>query len=297
MTILVFGRSGQVALALSEYALSISKPLIFMGRDTCDLADVEAVANAIAKASPSAIINAAAYTAVDAAETDKDTAYAINATGPAQAARIAGEMTIPFVHLSTDYVFDGSKSAPYLETDPTNPINVYGQTKRDGENQILSANPDAVILRTSWVYSPYGKNFLRTMLTLAQSRDALSIVDDQTGAPTSAHDIAKACLTIVEEKLAGNTANGIFHMTGAGSTTWRGFAETAFEQTAQWRVGKIPAVTPVPTSAYPTPARRPMNSRLNCDQIEAKFGIRLPRWDISLGQTLEALRNEFGATS
>jgi dTDP-4-dehydrorhamnose reductase len=295
MTILVIGRSGQVAQALSKIADTHQTPFVFMGRDTCDLGNAEQVESSINAMAPSAIINAAAYTAVDAAETNHEAARAINVTGPSIAARISASRGIPFVHLSTDYVFDGTKVSEYVETDLTNPINVYGLTKRDGENQILASNPDALILRTSWVYSPYGKNFVRTMLALAQARDTLSVVDDQTGAPTSAHDIAKACVAIVDAKLAGNTAKGIFHMTGAGATTWRGFAQAAFEQTASWRGGKIPTVTPVLTSAYPTPAKRPLNSRLNCDHLEAQFGIRLPNWNNSLSKTLAALREEFGA--
>ncbi len=297
MTNLVIGRSGQVARALMDHAPSHSSNFEFMGRDVCDLADLNALERAITQARPSAIINAAAYTAVDAAENDVENARAINAVGPARAAQIAAAMAIPFIHLSTDYVFDGTKSDPYVETDTTNPINVYGLTKRDGEIAILAANADAVVLRTSWVYSPYGKNFLRTMLTLGQTRDALSIVDDQHGAPTSAHDIAKACIEIVDAKQAGNQASGIFHMTGSGETSWCGFAQAAFDQTAQWRDGKVPILTPVPTSAYPTPAKRPLNSRLNCDLLEASFGIRLPLWNISLRQTLEALQTEFGVTS
>jgi dTDP-4-dehydrorhamnose reductase len=294
MTILVIGRSGQVAQALLQLSDTHKTPFSFMGRDSCDLGNAKQVESIIGTLAPKAIINAAAYTAVDTAESDQEAARAINATGPSMVAQIGARLGIPFVHLSTDYVFDGTKTSPYVETDPTNPINVYGLTKRDGENQILETNPDAVILRTSWVYSPFGKNFVRTMLTLAQTRDALSIVDDQIGAPTSAHDIAKACMDIVDAKSAGNAASGIFHMTGGGATTWRGFAEAAFEQTAVWRGGRVPNVTPVPTSAYPTPARRPLNSRLNCDHLEAHFGIRLPNWDNSLSQTLEVLREEFG---
>ncbi len=268
-----------------------------MGRDACDLGNALGVKNSVSRITPSAIINAAAYTAVDAAETDQETARSVNVTGPAILAEISAQMNIPFVHLSTDYVFDGTKDRPYVETDETNPLNVYGLTKRDGENQILALNSNAVILRTSWVYSQFGKNFLRTMLTLAQTRDALTIVDDQIGAPTSAHDIAKACVEVVDARNAGNPACGIFHMTAAGSTSWRGFAEASFSQTVHWRGGITPHITPVRTRDYPTQARRPLNSCLNCDLLETRFGIRLPAWEKSLSQTLEALRAEFGAKS
>lgn len=297
MTILVIGRSGQVARALLKPSQSHDLPFIFLGRDALDLSDATTIEAAIARVSPDAIINAAAYTAVDAAESDHEAARAINVTGPAFAAEIAAKRRIPFVHLSTDYVFDGTKNLPYVETDSTNPLNMYGLTKRDGEALILAHHPDAVILRTSWVYSPFGKNFLRTMLNLAQTRDSLSIVDDQIGAPTSALDIATACLSIINAKLSGHEGRGVFHMTGEGETSWAGFAQAAFDHTAAWREGKVPNVTPIPTADYPTPARRPLNSRLNCDLLEATFGIRLPPWDKSMRETLAVLRDEFGVTS
>jgi dTDP-4-dehydrorhamnose reductase len=297
VTILVLGRSGQVARALNDLSLSADEPFEFVGRERCDLADTHSLSQIIEQISPSAIINAAAYTAVDAAETDLEGAHAINVAGPAFVAQVAGQLSVPFVHLSTDYVFDGTKEGAYVETDPTNPINVYGLTKRDGETAILLANRDSVVLRTSWVYSPYGKNFLRTMLTLAQTKDALSIVDDQVGAPTSAHDIASACLRIAKAKQGGHRSNGIFHMTGGGHTTWRGFAEAAFDSTLSWRGGQRPTVTPVPSTAYPTPARRPLNSRLNCDHLDTEFGIRLAPWQTSLLETLGTLKSEFGERS
>jgi dTDP-4-dehydrorhamnose reductase len=297
VTILVIGRSGQVAQSLSDLADELGLACVFAGRESCNLADTSSIIGIIKQLKPRAIINAAAYTAVDAAETDLESARAINEIGPAVAAKAAADLGIAFVHISTDYVFDGTKESPYFESDPTNPINAYGRTKRDGEIAILSNNADALILRTSWVYSPVGKNFLRTMLTLASTRDALSIVDDQVGAPTAARDIAKACLSLVEAKRAGHTGQGVFHMTGSGQTSWRGFAEEAFHQTAAWRGGKVPIVTPILTSQYPTPAKRPLNSRLNCDALEAQFGIRLPHWETSLKTTLSALENEFGVAS
>jgi dTDP-4-dehydrorhamnose reductase len=160
---------------------------------------------------------------------------------------------------------------------------------------ILEACPDAVILRTSWVYSEFGKNFLRTMLSLAKSRDALSIVNDQIGAPTSAHDIAKACLTIAKSKQTGAKGAGIFHMAGGGQTSWLGFASAAFDETMSWRDGKKPVVSPISTADYPTPARRPLNSRLDCDLLQKEFGIRLPDWKSSMNVVLKALESEFGA--
>ncbi len=294
MTILVLGQSGQVARALAQLGERTDESIECVGRERCDLSNISGVLAIIEAINPSAIINAAAYTAVDAAETDEDAARLLNARAPAEIASVAAKRHIPFVHLSTDYVFDGSKSGAYSEFDPTNPINVYGLTKREGEVAILQADPDAVILRTSWVYSELGKNFLRTMLSLAKTRDALSIVDDQIGAPTSAHDIAQACLTIAKSKENGAKGAGVFHMTGGGQTSWLGFASAAFDETVSWRNGKQPKVSPISTADYPTPARRPLNSRLNCDLLEEEFGIRLPEWKTSMSVVLEALASEFG---
>lgn len=301
MTILVLGRSGQVARSLSEHSTHSDRAFEFVGRERCDISDTIGLIRIVNALNPSAIINAAAYTAVDAAQMDGENAHLINVIAPAAIAKVAQQLDIPFVHLSTDYVFDGHKTSPYVETDTTNPLNVYGLTKRDGEIAILAANPSAVILRTSWVYSQFGKNFLRTMLTLARTRDALSLVADQRGAPTSAADIAQACIQVSEAKLAGATGSGIFHMTGAGETTWAGFAEAAFEKTRAWRGGKTPAITRIKAIDYPPPpplteaTPRPLNSRLNCDLLDAQLGIRLPHWEQSLTQTLRTLENEFGA--
>jgi dTDP-4-dehydrorhamnose reductase len=294
VTILVLGQSGQVARALAQLGERTQEDFDCVGRERCDLSNTSGILAIIEATNPSAIINAAAYTAVDAAETDEDNARLLNAHAPAEIASVAAQRHIPFIHLSTDYVFDGSKSGVYNEFDVTNPINVYGLTKREGEIAVLEAYPDAVILRTSWVYSEFGKNFLRTMLSLAKTRDALSIVDDQIGAPTSAHDIAQACLTIAKLKLNGAKGAGVFHMTGSGQTSWLGFASAAFDETVTWRDGKQPVVSPISTADYPTPARRPLNSRLNCDLLEEEFGIRLPEWKSSMSVVLKALASEFG---
>lgn len=294
MTILVLGQSGQVARALAQLGERTYENFECVGRDRCDLSNIAGVVAIIEAMNPSAIINAAAYTAVDAAETDEDNSRMLNAKAPAEIAAVAAQRKIPFIHLSTDYVFDGSKSGAYIEADVTKPINVYGLTKREGEIAIFEAYPDAVILRTSWVYSEFGKNFLRTMLSLAKTRDALSIVNDQIGAPTSAHDIAKACLTIAKSKQTGAKGAGIFHMAGGGQTSWLGFADAAFDETVSWRNGKKPVVSPISTADYPTPARRPLNSRLDCDLLEEEFGIRLPDWKSSMSVVLKALESEFG---
>ena len=301
MTTVVLGRSGQVARALSLIEVKSDQSFEFVGRDRCDMSDILGMEKLLDELRPDAIINAAAYTAVDTAQVDQENAHLINVTAPARVAKLAHDWNIPFIHLSTDYVFDGTKDGPYIETDPTNPLNVYGLTKRDGENEVIAACPNAVVLRTSWVYSQFGKNFLRTMLTLAQTRDVLTVIDDQWGAPTAASDIALACVKIAQAKQAGAKSVGIFHMTGGGQTTWRRFAQAAFDKTTQWRNGKKPVVNPIKTADYPplssqtVPTPRPLNSRLNCDLLDMHFGIRLPHWEDSLDNTLAALENEFGA--
>ncbi len=301
MTIVVLGRSGQVARALSLIAATGDQAFEFIGRDRCDMSDTSGMEKLLGELRPDAIINAAAYTAVDTAQVDQENARLINVIAPAHVAKLAHDWNVPFIHLSTDYVFDGTKDGPYLETDATNPVNVYGLTKRDGEDAVIASCSDAVVLRTSWVYSQFGKNFLRTMLMLAQTRDVLTVIDDQWGAPTAAADIALACLKIAQGKQTGAKSAGIFHMTGGGETTWRGFAQAAFDKTTQWRGGRRPVANPIKTADYPPPSPqteptpRPLNSRLNCDLLDTQFGIRLPHWEDSLDNTLAALENEFGA--
>jgi len=277
--IFVAGGTGQVALSLREAAENAGFPLVAAGRPDFDLTSAASVRAAIDAYNPSAIINAAAYTAVDAAENDKEQAFAINATGAATLAAIAAERNIPFLHLSTDYVFDGNKASPYDETDAVGPTGVYGQSKLAGERTVLKANPKSLILRTAWVYSPYGKNFLKTMLSLSE-RNVLSVVADQHGNPTYAPDIAAALLAILA-RLDGqeptDTQAGIYHMTGSGETTWHGFASQIFDEGARFGLAR-PEVKAIPTADYPTPAKRPANSRLNCEKLSKNFNISLPGW-------------------
>jgi dTDP-4-dehydrorhamnose reductase len=280
--VLVFGRAGQVAGALAERQ-SGELPIVCLGRDACDITVPGMVEAAVETHNPRAIINAAAFTHVDLAESDPDAARALNTVAPIAMAHAAARRAIRFVHLSTDYVFDGTKPSPYVEDDPTAPINTYGVTKRDGEVGVLAANPDAVVARTSWVYSAQGRNFLRTILTLAASRDTLRVVDDQIGAPTAADDIADACLNLVG---ASSWQGGLVHMTAAGSTTWHGFADAIVQETRSWRAGGSPKVIAIPTSEYPTPARRPLNSRLDCGLIGSRFGIVMRPWVEGLTRTL-----------
>lgn len=292
--ILVTGASGQLGRALTQALAARGEAFSAVSRPEFDFEKPETVIRGFEKAKPGLVINAAAYTAVDAAETDIEAARAGNHSGPlllAQRCELAG---IPLIHVSTDYVFDGTKSAPYLETDPTHPVSVYGTTKRDGEVAILATAARAVIVRTAWVYSAAGKNFVRTMLTAGRKSPVLRVVADQRGAPTAAADLAEAILAI-----AGQIARhgwrtdfgGIFHATSQSETSWYGFAEAVFKEAAAHGYAP-PALLPIATSDWPTPARRPADSRLDCGKLFRVFGLRLPEWRQSLpGVVAELLRN------
>ena len=243
--------------------------------------------SAVAAFRPDAIINAAAYTAVDAAETDEDEATAINTDGAAALAAIAHARGVPFLHISTDYVFDGTKDAPYVETDPTGPTGAYGRSKLAGEQAVMKVNPDALVFRTAWVYSPWGKNFLKTMLKLGATRDTLGVVADQVGNPTYAPDIATALVAVLEKGTAGKA--GVYHLAGTGSVSWHGFATRIFEAGERIAGQKAPTVNAITTADYPTPAKRPANSRLDCSKLEATFGIRLPAWEASTDACVKRL--------
>lgn len=286
MRILVTGTQGQVVTALK----AADADVMALGRPDIDLADPKSLRGPITAARPDVIISAAAYTAVDKAESEPDLARAINGEAPGDLARIASELGVPLLHLSTDYVFDGAKPEPYVEDDATGPVSVYGATKLMGEEAIRSVMANHVILRTAWVYSPFGSNFVRTMLRLAETRDEVNVVDDQRGCPTYAPDIAKAMLTIARRVAAdpSSVLRGTFHLTAPDEATWAGFAQAIFAGVAT-HGGKKVIVNPIPSSAYPTPARRPANSRLNGKKLEAAYGIVLPSWRVSLDACLGAL--------
>ena len=240
-------------------------------------ASIERVLAAI---SPRAIVNAAAYTSVDKAESEPEAAFKVNRDGAALLAKEAARLRVPFIHVSTDYVFDGTKTSPYLEHDRPLPLGVYGQSKLEGEAAVLDAYPEALVVRASWVFSPYGHNFVKTMLRLAETRDCLRVVDDQYGAPTYAADIAEALLEMLRQiEVAGRPdRGGIYHLASAGVTTWYGFASAIFAARRK-QGGRTPRLEPIKTADYPTPARRPANSRLDCSKIERVFGICLRPWE------------------
>lgn len=287
--ILILGETGQVASALQR-RLGEEHRLTVAGRARLDLSDPDAAHAIIASSGADVVINAAAYTAVDRAETEVDAARALNATGPAAAARAAADLGIAFIHFSTDYVFDGSKGAPYVETDPVRPLGVYGATKLEGEQAIAEANPRHVILRTSWVCSPDGSNFLKTMLRLAGQRDEIGVVDDQRGQPTFADDLADVAARVLDriEKADPPDLYGVFHASGEGETTWCGFARSIMAGSAA-RGGPACRVNAITSADYPTPVRRPADSRLDGSRLEKVYGIRLPQWDDALDRCLDTI--------
>ena len=289
--ILVTGGSGQLAQALARAG---GERVQVIGRPAFDFERPDTLGEAIRARRPALVVNAAAYTAVDAAEAAPDEAARANATGPGVVAATCRTLGIPLVHVSTDYVFDGLRGAPYREDDATNPTGVYGATKLAGERAVLDGCPGAVVLRTSWVYAAAGKNFLLTMLNAARRVPRLRVVADQTGCPTNADDLAAATLAVAG-RLVTDAAScgqehglgGIYHAAGQGETTWHGFATAIFAHAARhgW---PAPAVDAIATADWPTPARRPPNSRLDCGKLASVFGVRLPAWQDSLGPAVAA---------
>lgn len=281
--LLVFGRSGQVARELARLAPEAR----FLGREEADLTDPEVCAAALATARPSLVINAAAYTAVDRAETEAATARLVNAVAPGAMARAAAAIAVPFIHVSTDYVFDGSGASPWREGDATGPLGVYGATKLAGEVAVREAGGQSAILRTSWVFSPYGANFVLTMLRLGRERDELSVVADQTGGPTPAADIAATLLAMGRAMQADRGLGGIYHYAGAPDASWADLADEIMS-----RAGLSCCVRRIGTADYPTPARRPANSRLDCSAIARDFGISRPDWRKGLADVLARLEQK-----
>jgi len=279
MTILVFGETGQLARELAA-----DETVTCLGREQADLSHPAACAAAIRQAQPQAVINAAAYTAVDKAESEEALASVINGAAPGAMAATCADMGIPFVTVSTDYVFDGSGTAPWQPGDATGPLNAYGRSKLAGEEAVRAAGGAYAILRTSWVVSAHGNNFVKTMLRLGRERDRLTIVADQIGAPTPARDIAAACLAMARQLAEDAGKSGTYHLQGAPETSWADVARAIFAEaniTCQ--------VEDIPTTAYPTPAARPLNSRLDCASLEQTFGILQPDWRLGLRDILKDL--------
>lgn len=287
MRLLVTGTNGQVARVLADRAGQFPEiSVLAVGRPQLDLESVATILPAISDARPDLIVNAAAYTAVDRAEQEPQQAFAINRDGAAAVAAAARTLNVPLIHLSTDYVFSGSKTTAYIESDETGPLGVYGKSKLAGELAVRSANPSALIFRTSWLYSPFGSNFVKTMLRLAVEKPVLRVVDDQVGSPTSGLELAEAILRIASR--AGDGAGATFHIAGSGSTSWCGLARHVFE-ISRLAGGPAAEVVPISTSEYPTPARRPANSRLDSSAFDACFGHSLRDWRAGVEETVRRI--------
>ncbi|HBX57841.1 dTDP-4-dehydrorhamnose reductase [Pseudomonas sp. UBA2684] len=289
MKILLLGQHGQVSREL-QLSLRGHDQLIVRGREHLDLANPEQIRQQVRALQPDLLINAAAHTAVDQAESEPELAFAINATAPGILAEEAAALGVPLLHYSTDYVFDGSKAAPYSEDDQPNPLSVYGRSKLAGEQAIQAVGGDHLILRTSWVYSLHGRNFLLTMQRLLQERDSLNVVADQIGAPTWAGSIASTTAQLVQHWRDGRAGPwGLYHLTAQGEISWFGFASAIAEQLRAQ--GKPAAqLQTIPTSAYPTPAQRPLNSRLDCTRLQRDWTIQLPDWHSALLDCLHSPR-------
>ncbi|MBN9585108.1 MAG: dTDP-4-dehydrorhamnose reductase [Afipia sp. 62-7] len=298
MKTLLLGADGQVGLQLRGRLARLGD-VVALNRTGCDLAVADDIRRAVAASSPDIIVNAAAYTAVDRAEDEEALALAINGTALTVIGEEARRRNAAVIHYSTDYVFDGSKDAPYAEADPVGPLNAYGRSKLAGEVALREAGCDHLVLRTSWVFSSHGQNFVRTMLRLTVQRDELKIVSDQTGAPTWANDIAAATESLIpqmmEERRVGRFASEILHLSGAGETTWHGFATEIVaegETLLPERMGRAARLVAIPSSEYPVKARRPLNSRLSNRRIEERYGIRLRPWNEALALCLKEMPPE-----
>ena len=287
LKILISGKTGQVALELQKHLSGLGE-LIVLGRNDLDLSKPEQIRAQVRAHRPDLIINAAAHTAVDLAESEPELAFAINGIAPGVFAEEAAALGIPLIHYSTDYVFDGNKPAPYTEDDTPNPLGVYGKSKLAGERAIAATGAEHLILRTSWVYSTHGKNFLLTMQRLLQERPELRVVADQIGAPTWAGTIARSTRLLIERWQAAEAgAWGVYHLTAQGETSWFGFTQAIAEHlSAQGK--PCATLEPIPASAYPTPAARPQNSRLDCSRLEREWQVAQPTWQNALRECLAA---------
>lgn len=284
--ILVTGAKGQLGHAIAEARPAV----IAVGRDTLDFDRPATIDATLAAHAPSLVINAAAYTAVDKAQTDVEAAMRANRDGPAELARCCAGRGIPLIHISTDYVFDGNKGAPYVETDGPNPTGVYGASKRAGEEAVLASGARAVIIRTAWVFSAMGRNFVRTLVAAAAANRVLRVVADQHGCPTAAPDLARVLLGIADRVLEGwrDGYAGIVHAAGGGATTWQGLAVALFQERA--RLGHpVPEIAPITTADWPTPVRRPPDSRLDQALLLARFGLAMPPWQEGLARVVQRL--------
>jgi dTDP-4-dehydrorhamnose reductase len=284
VTLLVIGRSGQLATALRERVAGVA----CLGRSDIDLMSIDAVRAAIKTHAPRAVVNAAAYTAVDRAETERDLALGLNATAPEIMARACAEAGVPFVHVSSDYVFNGERGAPYAEDHPTDPVNFYGETKVRGEEAVLEQGGRTAVVRTSWVFSDTGTNFVKTMIRLAGEREEISVVADQRGRPTSAWSLADACTAIADAMSTHEDAAGIYHFANGGEAVWFELAQSVMDELTA-RGHRAARIRPISTAEYPTPAKRPADSRLATGRIEALLAREIPHWHAALAEVCDRL--------
>ncbi|MFH1138900.1 MAG: dTDP-4-dehydrorhamnose reductase [Pseudomonadota bacterium] len=290
MKVLVIGAGGQLGWELMQQAPRMGLQALGLDLPGFDLTDPGAAGRTLAETRPEFVINASAYTAVDKAESDAAAAFAVNAEGPAYLASACRAARVPLVHVSTDYVFDGSKKGAYQETDPVAPLGVYGRGKAQGEAEVRNRLEEHLIVRTAWFYGVHGHNFVKTMLRLGREREVLGVVDDQVGSPTYAADLAEALLTLTArfaEK--GRLPWGVYHFCGEGRASWHDFAKAIFRIAADYEELKVKKVNPLTTAEYPTPARRPANSVLDCSKFKENFNWIIPRWEESLTRMLTAL--------
>jgi dTDP-4-dehydrorhamnose reductase len=296
MRLLIAGWQGQIARGLVEAAPACPDVrACAVGRAALDICSAKSIERALAQIEPTIVINSAAYTAVDKAESDAERAFELNRDGARMLAEAAARRQIPILHISSDYVYGGHKDAPYVEDDVTEPATVFGRSKLEGEIAVAQANPRHVILRTSWIFSPAGHNFVKTMLAQAAERPSVRVVDDQRGSPTYAPHLVAAILELARQLSARKDDErsdagpwGIYHAAGTGATTWRGFADEVFRRSAALG-GPTAEVEPIKSSDYPTPAARPMNSQLDCTKLERTFGVRLPTWQAGVAECVERL--------
>jgi dTDP-4-dehydrorhamnose reductase len=288
--IAVIGSNGQLGWELVRQGGNLGLKMLALDLAEIDITRPESIAGCLAPDAAQLVVNAAAYTAVDLAETEKERAFEVNRDGPANLAGFCAAAGIPLIHISTDYVFDGSKAGAYREDDPVSPTGAYGQSKTAGEAEVRRKSPEHLIVRTAWLYGVHGHNFVKTMLRLRREKKTVRVVDDQTGCPTYAADLARAILLMAGHILAGRkTPWGTYHYCGAGSVTWCGFARAIFEIAAKYEAFEAAKIIPITSAEYPTPAKRPANSVLDCAKIEKQFGIQPRPWLNSLTDMIDAL--------
>jgi dTDP-4-dehydrorhamnose reductase len=288
--IAIVGRNGQLGWELVKQGNTLGRKMLALGSADIDVTRSKSIAGCLKNGAVRLVINAAAYTEVDRAETEKKRAFEVNCDGPANLAGFCARAGIPLIHVSTDYVFDGSKADAYREDDPVAPIGVYGQSKAAGETEVRRISPEHLIVRTAWLYGVHGHNFVKTMLRLRREKKTIKVVDDQTGSPTYAADLARAILLMTDHILGGKkTPWGTYHYCGVGSVTWCGFANAIFEIAAKYEAADAPKVIPITSAEYPTPVKRPANSVLDCSKIENQFGIQPRRWMDSLTDMIDTL--------